>query len=179
MGIMAPVTLGLPDAHKHPAVVLAHPEFGEAEIDEKLAELIRLIWAAEIVTTGCCQDHDGTGTAYISFATWTEGLERFLSISAERFDQGDVESLYNRIIFHGRQLPEDYERWSRERCWRIEGLARDARIDDFTDEGEPLDIDGRPIGEGLPKIEAHPRVLFPQSDVPEVERRFRRFLGEV
>ena len=66
---------------------------GEVEIDEMLAPLIRLVWAAGIQTSQCCQE-ERPGEAYIEFPGTGE-VEEFLDVAQknylvelERWDEG-------------------------------------------------------------------------------------------
>jgi hypothetical protein len=64
----------------HPTVLVSR---GEVEIDEKLAPLIRLLWARGINTNECCQE-DRPGTAYIEFPG-TGDVEKFLNVAQKRY----------------------------------------------------------------------------------------------
>jgi hypothetical protein len=149
----------------HVQINVRHPERGDIGIDEKLAGLIAVLWRLGLRTTACCQDGDRKGTAWIAFDNWQD-VEFFLSAAAGEHSE-EIESLYNRIVYAGRVLPDYWRRWMRERCWRVDGLALDCNAD--------IDENGELVLIGPPAMEVLPAVYFPVSDVPEVESRLRVF----
>jgi len=71
---------------EHKTVKLAWP-FGDKPekiaIDEKLAPLIRLLWAEEIYTCQCCEEYN-PGTACIEFPGTIEAME-FLAVAQREY----------------------------------------------------------------------------------------------
>jgi len=142
-------------------------------IDADLAPLIEGLWRAGIRTVSCCQEDTGFphhyGKAYIYFETMTDA-ERFLSIAAGSYSD-ELESLYNRVVFHGSQV-ELEDDWYLRRRFTVEATAADLNHDFIWN--PELDEDELVIY-GPPRIELGIVVSFPRDDIPELEKRFADF----
>lgn len=136
-------------AAAHPAVTVEY-EGERAEIDTEIAPLIRELWRHRISTVTSCQNV--RGRVLVEFADPDAAL-LFLEIVAP-YDES-AESIYNRIVI--REEPDDWQRFRRDRVWRLEA-------------GRPVDMSDESTAEGthVPRFEMPVCVLFPRADLPNV-----------
>jgi hypothetical protein len=158
----------------HSTKEVFNPFMGEyLPIDLDLAELISYLWQRGIRTVSCCQEDTDYphhyGKAYIYFETITDA-ERFLSIAAGEYSE-EMESLYNRTVFHGAALETEND-WYLRRRFTVEATAADVNRDFVWD---PETDEDELVIYGPPKIELGILVSFPNSDIQELETRFRKF----
>src|SRR5262249_18565268 len=140
----------------HKAIVLkvGHQE---AEIDKLLVPLIRQIWKAGIETIMSCQEVE-PGICWIEFEP--DQLEKFLNIIAKYEDGADT--LYNRIVGEltgPKSAPE----------WVYLFSPHNYAID--PDDPDSYDASGPYLGAFYLAAD----VYFPQSDLPVLLKRLKRY----
>jgi hypothetical protein len=156
----------------HPERDVFNPFEGqEIRIDVELALLLPRMWQRGIRTTACCQDagldwREHEGKAYVVFPTVYDA-ERFLAIAAGSFSE-ELESLYNRVVFHGASV-ETEDNWVHRRRFTVEGWASDLNRDYVESEEGGDDV---AVVYGPPRIELSIAVYFPRDDIAALERRF-------
>jgi hypothetical protein len=156
----------------HPEQDVFNPFEGEqTSIDVELAVLVARVWQRGIRTASCCQEAgpdwpEHEGKAYIAFPTVYDA-ERFLEIAAGSFSE-ELESLYNRVVFHGASIETEGD-WAQRRRFAVEGWAADLNRDYVESEEGNGDV---PVVFGPPPIELAVAVYFPRADIAELERRF-------
>jgi hypothetical protein len=144
-----------PTGNRHPTVKVKVGR-KQADIDAKIAPLIRELWKADIDTIMSCQDSP-PGWVWIEFGECAD-CERFLSLVAE-FDD-DPDSLYNRIR---QELVSDEE----EDFWQYRVSFFDLAVD--------VDEDGHEVPGESPVFHGFASVRFPHRDLPTVLKRLRSF----
>jgi hypothetical protein len=151
---------------RHPTTLCSHPGGEEIGIDTRLAPLIRSLWRLAIQTSACCQEAElRKGKAYIAFET-IKDAERFLGLAAGAYSE-DLESLYNRVVFHGSLWKS--KAWAERRRFHVECWAKDWNMDyEWNEETQ----EGAPVVYGPPRIELGVVVLFPTGDIDAVTERF-------
>jgi hypothetical protein len=139
-------------------------------IDADLAVLMERLWRRGIRTVSCCQEDTDYphhyGKAYIYFETVVDA-ERFLSIAAGSYSD-ELESLYNRVVFHG-SLLELEDDWYLRRRFTVEATAADINHDFVWD---PTTDEDELVIYGPPRIELGITVSFPREDITELAARF-------
>jgi hypothetical protein len=141
---------------KHEAVLVREGDM-EAEIDVKIAPLVREIWRAGIETYMSCQE-DGFGLVWLEFPGEKELLS-FLGIVVDRYEEGR-DSLYNRSV--GEFCPT-YPNSS----WEFDMRPLDYALHDECGDEEVWH-------EGEPDIAFLHSVRFPPADLPLLLRRLRK-----
>ncbi len=152
--------MALPVSRKHRTVHLSVGE-QQAEIDKRIAPLVKEIWTAQIATLQSCQDSP-PGWIWLEFPSSFD-LERFLDIVGDYEDR--VGSLHDRML-------HSYDRPGRPRVrqWRYETIVHDMAVDIVEDgEGEREEYAGSPNFMVL--VSLH----FPHGDLPQVLARLKRF----
>jgi hypothetical protein len=128
----------------------------QADIDAKIAPLIREMWKADIDTMMSCQNSP-PGSVWINFPSLPD-CERFLSLVADYDPRPN--SIYNRIRQHHLAAEgNDY--------WRLDTLFDDLFVDD-TEDGEEVSL-------APPAFVATFSVRFPHRDLPAVLKRLKSF----
>ena len=136
----------------------------DAEIDVKIASLVKEMWQAGITTTQSCQDSP-PGWIWLEFAS-SGDLAKFLNIVGEY--QNRLGSFHDRML-HG------YDRLSRPRVgqWGYQAIVHDMAVDIVEDGvGEREEYAGSPDFVVLLSLQ------FPQRDLRRVLTRLRRFNTE-
>jgi hypothetical protein len=135
-------------------------------IDEAIVPLIQAMWEAGIKTYQSCQDMP-SGYVWIQFES-SHDVEKFLNIIA-KYETVSA-SLYTRMQ-HG------YNSWPVPQVgqWQYVVVADDL----WADEVDAKNGDGQETYDCEPEFMLLIGVHFPQTDLPEVLRRLKRFNGKV
>jgi hypothetical protein len=133
----------------------------QADVDKKIAPLVKAMWQAGITTTQSCQDSP-PGWVWLEFPT-TYDLERFLN--AVGVYEDTVGSLHDRML-HG------YDRLGRPRVgqWVYAAIVHDLAVNIIDDKGAE-----REEYTGTPDFAIFISVNFPQADLSRVRKRIRGF----
>lgn len=90
---MSSIAIGLVVTHE--SVNIPNPFTGtEIPIDKGLAVIIRLLWALDIETAFCCQDHSGSGRGHIMFKNSNE-YEKLVHVMFKHLTRMEFDSFVN------------------------------------------------------------------------------------
>lgn len=130
-----------------------------AEVDVRIADLIRELWRADIDTCLSCQENP-PGFVWLEFFT-PDDASRFLEIVA-RYEDG-ADTMYDRIS----------GRWDDASNWKYAICPFDhALIETIEDGGDGEDVISE-THEGPPIFDFNVSVRFPQADYASVLDRLR------
>lgn len=129
-----------------------------AEIDKKIAPLIKRLWELDINTFNSCENNVPEGWVWIEFESAIHA-EDFLNIVAE-YDE-DRNSLYNRIR-------QEWDSDEDSLFWQYNVHPKDWGVEQIPDENDEY-LEERFTGESSFIFSFS--IRFPQSDLKEIMRR--------
>ena len=138
-----------------------------AEVDEELADFIKLLWQLNISTMMSCQDN--RGKVWIDFPYAFEA-ESFLNLMApDPANMDDLESIDSRVV--GIYEPDDWGAYRSDRMWSYATSVADLGLN--FPWGGIDDDDGEIERDSEPMFIFSISVRFPKADLPEVMQRLQ------
>jgi hypothetical protein len=135
-----------------------------ADIDEKIAPLIKRLWDLGLQTSNSCEDNVPQGWVWIEFDSCSDA-QRFLNLVADYSE--DRNSLYNRIR-QGWDSDDDELFWKYDVIPNDLGVAMDLVVDEDGDES----IDETFLGKS--DFIFSVSIRFPQTDLEQVMKSLNK-----